>query len=41
MRGPDGGYVLFVAESIFRLLDLPGATGKLTRHIESNPHHFQ
>jgi len=26
MRGPDGGYVLFVAESVSRLLDLPAAT---------------
>jgi hypothetical protein len=25
MRGPDGGYVIFAAESVCRLLDLPMA----------------
>jgi hypothetical protein len=28
MRCPDGGYVVFAAESVSRLLDLPTATAK-------------
>lgn len=28
MRGPDGGHVVFAAESVLRLLDVPTAAAK-------------
>jgi len=31
MRGPDGGYVVFAAEGVSRLLDLPTASAGLTQ----------